>query len=602
MKHFFTFLSIICLIGITQKANSQAFTFSASQLEYNENFDGMGAAGTAYVTGWTAIRSAGTGAAGATLSMAANDGSANSGNAYNAGASGSSERAFGTLASGSTVPALGASFVNGTGAVITSVQLDGMNEQWRSGSNSSQNEICKFEYSLDATDLATGTWTAVTDFDLAEVQITSTTAAALDGNQSANKRGISASINGLVWAPGTTLWIRWTDVDNTGSDGMHCIDDFSMAVSTGTFTPDPEPSNYPSAFVAVGNGLDIKTTWADATGTNLPGGYLVLISKTNSFTAPIDGTFVADDLDFSDGKGSKNVAFGQQKYTFAGLDSLTMYYVAIYPYSNTGIYADYKTDGSVPSSSASTAAVNFFYNFNTTDLSPWTQYSVKCDTLMWKIDPHGFGQGSCAKMSGYSGSAVENEDWLISPALNLAFTGDAKLQFYSAFKYTGNPLMVLVSNDYQSGDPNNATWTDLSPQATFSTGDFVYAPSGYIPLGTTGQSNVHIAFKYTCTASAASTWEVDNVTITSNSKNGITPANKALQCKLYPNPASDKAVVDFPAQGSYLLKIYNPQGSLLQIQQAHGNRAELDLSQLSPAVYTLSISGDLQQSLKLLVK
>jgi PKD repeat protein len=104
-------------------------------------------------------------------------------------------------------------------------------EQWRSGSNAAVNEICAFEYSTDATDLLTGTWTAVTSFDFVEKLTSTTTAAALDGNLPENQTPLTATLVGLIWPAGTNLWIRWSDVDNTGSDGLYSIDNLSVTVS-----------------------------------------------------------------------------------------------------------------------------------------------------------------------------------------------------------------------------------------------------------------------------------------------------------------------------------------------------------------------------------
>lgn len=219
------------LLTWSQTANSQAFTFTSGQLTYNEVFDGMGATGTTYINGWTGVRYAGTGTIGAVLTPVVGDGSGNSGGVYNAGTTGIDERALGTLGSGSTSPRMGASFLNSTSATIAQISLTGVMEQWRSGSNATVNEICAFEYSTDATDLLTGTWTAVTTFDLVEKITTSTTAAALDGNLPVNQTAITATIFGIVWPSGTNLWIRWSDIDNLGSDGLYCIDNFSMTVS-----------------------------------------------------------------------------------------------------------------------------------------------------------------------------------------------------------------------------------------------------------------------------------------------------------------------------------------------------------------------------------
>lgn len=216
------------MTGMSTPASGQ-ISITATGASYSENFDGMGSAGTSYLPGWTGIRYAGSGTIGAVLNPVVTAGSATSGGVYNVGSSGLPDRALGTLASGTTVPRIGAQFVNNTGVTITTINLAGVMEQWRSGSNNTVNEVNAFAYSFDATDLSTGSWTSVTGMDLVEKLTTTTTAAAVDGNAAANKTNISATINGLNWANGSTMWIRWSDVDNTGSDAILAIDDLSIS-------------------------------------------------------------------------------------------------------------------------------------------------------------------------------------------------------------------------------------------------------------------------------------------------------------------------------------------------------------------------------------
>lgn len=199
---------------------------------YNENFDSMGATGTTFVTGWTASRAAGSGTLNATLTMAATDGAANSGNVYNTGTATAGERSFGTLGSGTTAPAFGASFTNNTGSTVSAVAVSAVVEQWRTGSDAAANEIVAFAYSLDATSLSSGTWTNVTALNLLEKLTTTTAAVAVDGNLVANQSNISSNITGLTWANGATLWIRWTDVNEAGSDGIYSIDNFVFNATT----------------------------------------------------------------------------------------------------------------------------------------------------------------------------------------------------------------------------------------------------------------------------------------------------------------------------------------------------------------------------------
>jgi hypothetical protein len=257
MKKILLIVTVFMLSAWGQSLMAQAFTFTSGQKTYSENFDAMGSAGADFLPGWTAIRYAGTGTIGAVLTMAVTDGGANAGNVYNVGTTDSGERAFGTLASGSTVPSMGAQFLNNTGSSIIEANLTGVMEQWRSGSNETVNEVVIFEYSLDATDLATGTWTAVPAFNFLEKLTASTASVALDGNLPENQTALSATISGLAWSTGANLWIRWSDANDFGTDGIYAIDNLAMTVTTGLVGIDPKSSSNSSnisIFPSPGNG------------------------------------------------------------------------------------------------------------------------------------------------------------------------------------------------------------------------------------------------------------------------------------------------------------------------------------------------------------
>lgn len=101
-----------------------------------------------------------------------------------------------------------------------------------------------------------------------------------------------------------------------------------------------EPTNNVSDF----SSASITLNWLDATGNNLPSGYLIFIN-TDSFdaiTPPTDGNSPATYTT------AKNVAYGIQTTTFAKLEHKTTYYFKIYSYSGSGTNTDYKTDGNVP--------------------------------------------------------------------------------------------------------------------------------------------------------------------------------------------------------------------------------------------------------------
>jgi hypothetical protein len=126
-----------------------------------------------------------------------------------------------------------------------------------------------------------------------------------------------------------------------------------------------------------------------------------------------------------------------------------------------------------------------------------------------------------ATMAGFANSVSNaNEDWLISPAINLTGKTSAVL----SFMHTINKGLVAnmmtnhtlwVSTNYTSGDPSLATWTSVTIP-TYPTGsDWTFVNSGNIalPSSVLGNSNCRIAFKYLCSTTESSTWEIKTLKI-----------------------------------------------------------------------------------------
>ena len=337
-----------------------------------------------------------------------------------------------------------------------------------------------------------------------------------------------------VLPDGGTNWV-WTyseNVDLSGFNGDNvyvafvyfCGDvdaatwevDEIVITGEGQFTPDPEPTNYPADFAANVQGQSISLTWTDAVGEQLPAGYLVLGSDDGSFDIPVDGTPLADDPDLSDGSAMLNIALGVEACAFNNLPAPETFYFAIFPYTNSGEFIDYKTDGTYPTADAETVPVSFllFTDFND-DWGGWTPISIIGDQVWSRDNTYGLESTPCALMSGYAGGNFENEDWLISPELDFTSSTNKVMRSYSARNYTGPDLLLKVSTNYDGGgDPSTATWTDITDMVNWSSGSFTWTESGAVSLTQFSGNMVHIAYQFFSTETASSNWEIDNVEVT----------------------------------------------------------------------------------------
>src|SRR5689334_15416645 len=102
---FLAALAVAPLAG--QEAAAQAFSFTQGGLSYSENFDTLGVSGTAFLPGWAGYRvSSSSTQTGPVAALLVGTGSSNTGGIYNVGVAGVnpvSDRAMGTLTSGSWI-------------------------------------------------------------------------------------------------------------------------------------------------------------------------------------------------------------------------------------------------------------------------------------------------------------------------------------------------------------------------------------------------------------------------------------------------------------------------------------------------------------------
>ena len=349
----------------------------------------------------------------------------------------------------------------------------------------------------------------------------------------------------------------------------------------GSAQPDPEPSNYPTQFEARADGVDAYVVWEDATGAQLPSKYLVLAS-TGNIIVPVDGTPVPDsDL-------AKNVSYGLNGIVFEGLQPNTTYHFAIFPYTNSGANIDYKTDGTYPTATATTEEVYvLLYEDFEDGLGVFTAYDAYGDQN-WH---QGTYQGTTyANMNGYAeGAPHQNEDWLISPTIDIqsGLYEELLFDFRTAKKFEGPDLQVLVSMDYDGQDePGEYTWLDITDVFDFSTGDYEWVESGTFVIDEIIPGHYHFAFKYTSTNEAAASWEIDYVKLIGKGTTSVNE-NNIQSVNLYPNPAREQ--VSFMLESDAQVSVFDMTGRKVSEMNATAGEAQLNVSQLESGVYFINV-------------
>ena len=270
MKKLYSFIATM-VISIVVFGQVSLTTLNTA---YTQNFDGLASTGTGTGT-VTTTGTSGSKVASVILSgslsgwyfvetttnadgvYTASTGSATAGDTYSYGASSSTERALGSIASSNLLSRYGAQFTNNTGNTIDQLDISYVGEEWRfdPARGTTIKDQITFEYSTDATSLTTGTWTAVTALLYETTNLTGTVGTR-NGNDAAYRTSLSNTITGINIATGQTFWIRFVDVNVSGIDDGLAIDDFSLT-----------PKNYTLSAIDVlkSKNIFLKNTMVDNT-------------------------------------------------------------------------------------------------------------------------------------------------------------------------------------------------------------------------------------------------------------------------------------------------------------------------------------------------
>ena len=347
----------------------------------------------------------------------------------------------------------------------------------------------------------------------------------------------------------------------------------------GAADPDPEPSNYPTQFAADVDGVDITLSWVDATGSQLPAKYLVLAS-TGSITVPTDGVPVANS------EMAINVNYGVQTVTFTNLEGNTNYHFAIFPYTNSGANIDYKTSSGYPVADAKTEDIHVLLDERFDDgLGVFTAVNVYGEQEWHQAS---YNNNGYANMNGYANQADhQNEDWLISPALDNDNYAAIYLSFTTAKKFDGDDLRVAVSSDCDGvSEPGDFEWELLTDLFDWSSGDYVWVESGSQNIQSYAGSRFYIAFIYTCTDEAAASWEVDNVKVVAHGSVNVAE-QVAKTFVVSPNPANN--AIHFELSQQAQVAVFDLSGRMVSESRMSAGASTLEVANLDNGIYFLSV-------------
>ena len=175
---------------------------------------------------------------------------ANTGGFWAYGSSGPDiEKALGILGS-ATVAGSGENMymalrlVNGSDTALGSFTLTFDGEQWRDGQSPTPESLF-FDFSLVATDAdwfsPTASFTLVPELTFSSLVFSDTASSgtSVDGNGPGLFANLTATVSGILWEPGTELWLRWSDPQ------LAALADDGLAIDNVRFsaTAIPEPAS-----------------------------------------------------------------------------------------------------------------------------------------------------------------------------------------------------------------------------------------------------------------------------------------------------------------------------------------------------------------------
>ncbi|MDR3457203.1 MAG: fibronectin type III domain-containing protein [Verrucomicrobiae bacterium] len=230
-------MAVACVLAGVVTETSAQVNYSGGM--YQQTFDSLPASGTSIswvdnltLPGWYAWRTT-PGSPPSTLTLDTGTSTSTS-VLHNYGATGSTDRALGLLPGATPGNVMvGLRLHNNGTATYHSFTVTYDGEQWRSASASthSMGFACTAGTPANLND-ASVNWVG-NGYLAFYSPVLNSNGVALDGNVATNRdAGITGTVGGITWAPGTDLWIRFTSVNQSpGNQGL-ALDNFNFSAST----------------------------------------------------------------------------------------------------------------------------------------------------------------------------------------------------------------------------------------------------------------------------------------------------------------------------------------------------------------------------------
>jgi hypothetical protein len=290
---------------------------------YLDSFDSLPTAPTAAnvgtpwtndstLTGWYAEQSG----AAALANILAGNGSATAGGFYSYGTAATTERAIGSLGSGTPANiAYGVLLQNTSGGSLVIDLVSFTGEQWRNGGNAAAHKLtCSYKKSstaitlLEPANALPAGWTSLASADFTG-PIATATATALDGNLPANRAAVSTN-PGISVAAGEYVFLRWHDLNDSGNDHGLALDDLEISwepsvlpsiTVTATLDTFSESAAAPASVgtvtipLALATDLEVALVSSDITEATVPATVTILANQTSAnFDITAVNDFLAD--------------------------------------------------------------------------------------------------------------------------------------------------------------------------------------------------------------------------------------------------------------------------------------------------------------------